>query len=85
MRRKGSEVLSKLLPGCSNSGGFRKVMRKDVQIAGLCSFVYVNAKLEWPDYLDEETGIFRYYGITEVLEEQCGYAPQRKSTTGICV
>ena len=23
---KGSEVLSKLLPGCSNSGGFRKVM-----------------------------------------------------------
>ena len=26
---KGSEVLSKLMPGCSNSGGFRKVMRKD--------------------------------------------------------
>lgn len=26
---KGSEVLSKLLPGCSNSGGFRKVLRKD--------------------------------------------------------
>ena len=26
---KGSEVLSKLLSNCSNSGGFRKVMRKD--------------------------------------------------------
>lgn len=26
---KDSEVLSKLLPNCSNSGGFRKVMRKD--------------------------------------------------------
>ena len=26
---KGSEVLSKLMPGCSNSGGFRKIMRKD--------------------------------------------------------
>ena len=26
---KASEVLSKLLPNCSNSGGFRKVMRKD--------------------------------------------------------
>ena len=26
---KASEVLSKLLPGCSNSGGFRKVLRKD--------------------------------------------------------
>ena len=24
---KGSEVLSKLLPGCSNSGGFRKIIR----------------------------------------------------------
>ena len=23
---KGAEVLSKLMPGCSNSGGFRKVM-----------------------------------------------------------
>lgn len=26
---KASEVLSKLLPNCSNSGGFRKIMRKD--------------------------------------------------------
>ena len=26
---KASEVLSKLLPNCSNSGGFRKVMRKE--------------------------------------------------------
>ena len=44
---KGSEVLCKLMPGCSNSGGFRKTSMRE---------------LEWPDYLDEETGIFRYYG-----------------------
>lgn len=60
---KGSEVLSKLLPGCSNSGGFRKVMRKDS--SGLPAYVVLYTsmqELEWPDYLDEETGIFRYYG-----------------------
>lgn len=60
---KGSEVLSKLMPGCSNSGGFRKVMRKDG--SGLPAYVVLYTsmqELEWPDYLDEETGVFRYYG-----------------------
>ncbi len=60
---KASEVLSKLLPGCSNSGGFRKVMRKDG--SGLPAYVVLYTsmtELAWPDYLDEETGIFRYYG-----------------------
>ena len=60
---KASEVLSKLMPGCSNSGGFRKVMRKDG--SGLPAFVVLYTsmrELAWPDYLDEETGIFRYYG-----------------------
>ena len=60
---KGSEVLCKLMPGCSNSGGFRKVMRKDD--SGLPAYVVLYTsmtELAWPDYLDEETGIFRYYG-----------------------
>lgn len=60
---KGSEVLSKLLPGCSNSGGFRKVLRKDG--TGLPAYVVLYTSMQelaWPDYLDEETGIFRYYG-----------------------
>ena len=60
---KASEVLSKLLPGCSNSEGFRKVLRKDG--SGLPAYVVLYTsmqKLAWPDYLDEETGVFRYYG-----------------------
>lgn len=60
---KGSEVLSKLMPGCSNSGGFRKIMRKDG--SGMPAYVVLYtsmSELAWPDYLDEETGIFRYYG-----------------------
>ena len=62
-RGKASEVLSKLLPNCSNSSGFRKVMRKDG--SGLPAYVVLYTSMQelaWPDFLDEETGIFRYYG-----------------------
>lgn len=60
---KASEVLSKLLPNCSNSGGFRKIMRKDG--SGMPAYVVLYTSMQelaWPDYLDEETGVFRYYG-----------------------
>lgn len=58
-----AEPFHKLLPNCENSGGFRKVLRKD----GLGKYAYVvlytsMEELEWPDFLDEETGVFRYYG-----------------------
>lgn len=58
-----AEPFHKLLPNCESSGGFRKVLRKD----GSGKYAYVvlytsMEELEWPDYLDEETGIFRYYG-----------------------
>lgn len=52
-----------MIPGCENVDGFRKRLRKD----GSGKYVYVvlytsMEEVEWPDYLDEETGIFRYYG-----------------------
>lgn len=58
-----AEPFHKLIPGCENSGGFRKKLRED----GSGKYAYVvlytsMEELEWPDYLDEETGIFRYYG-----------------------
>ena len=59
----GSEVISKLMPGCGNSGGFRKVKRNDG--SGIPAYVVLYtsmSELEWPDYLDVETGVFRYYG-----------------------
>lgn len=57
------DVLPKLIPRCESSGGFRKKKRED----GSGKYAYVvlyttMQELEWPDYLDEETGIFRYYG-----------------------
>ncbi len=58
-----SEPFHKLIPGCENAGGFRKKLRED----GSGKYAYVvlytsMEELEWPDYLDKETGIFRYYG-----------------------
>ena len=62
-----SEPFHKLIPGCENAGGFRKKLRED----GSGKYAYVvlytsMQELEWPDYLDEETGIFRYYGDNRV-------------------
>jgi len=71
---KGSEVLSKLMPNCSNSGGFRKIMRKDG--SGLPAYVVLYtsmSELAWPDFLDEETGIFRYYGDNRMSKRLHAY------------
>jgi len=58
-----SEPFHKLIPGCENAGGFRKKLRED----GSGKYAYVvlytsMEELEWPDYVDKATGIFRYYG-----------------------
>ncbi len=58
-----AEPLHKLFPKCGTSGGFRKVNRCDESGKPAYVILYSSMKeLEWPDYLDEETGIFRYYG-----------------------
>lgn len=59
----GDEPLPRLIPRCEASGGFRKKLRED----GSGKYAYIvlyttMSELEWPDYLEEETGIFRYYG-----------------------
>ena len=60
---KSSEPLPKLFPKCGNGGGFRKVNRKDDKNKPAYVVLYTTmTELEWPDHIDEETGIFRYYG-----------------------
>jgi hypothetical protein len=58
---KGNEVLSQLLPGISNSGGFRarRAEDGDPQIVVLYS---TGAEGEWPDSLDSDGETFTYYG-----------------------
>ena len=64
------DPLTKLFPKCGNQSGFRRVSRKDKNAkdeTGKSKLAYVvlttsMSELEWPDYLNEETGVFRYYG-----------------------
>lgn len=58
-----AEPLHHIFPKCGISGGFRKVNRTDGTGKPAYVILYTTmSELEWPDYLDEETGIFRYYG-----------------------
>ena len=58
-----NEPLHHLFPKCGVNGGFRKVNRTDGSGKPAYVILYTTmGELEWPDYLDEETGIFRYYG-----------------------
>lgn len=58
-----AEPLHHIFPKCGVNGGFRKVNRTDGSGKPAYVILYTTMnELEWPDYLDEETGIFRYYG-----------------------
>ncbi|WP_303816474.1 restriction endonuclease [Acidaminococcus timonensis] len=57
-----AEVLHRLLPKCGTSGGFRLLQQKDSSKLAYVVLYTSMEELEWPDYLDKETGIFRYYG-----------------------
>lgn len=58
-----NEPLHHVFPKCGVNGGFRKVNRTDGSGKPAYVILYTTmGELEWPDYLDEETGIFRYYG-----------------------
>lgn len=59
----GDDPLSKIFPKLGNQSGFRKVKRNDNSGKFAYVVLYTSmSELEWPDYLDEETGVFRYYG-----------------------
>lgn len=58
-----AEPFHKLIPGCENAGGFRKKLREDDSGKYASVVLYTSMEeLEWPDYLEEETDTFRYYG-----------------------
>lgn len=57
---KGSEVISKLIPGLSNSGGFR--IKSAGQQDFLCVLYADNKHPEWINIFTSEDGKFVYYG-----------------------
>ena len=58
---KKGEPLNELL-NVGNSGGFRAKLTADKKKYAYIVLYTTMSELEWPDYLDVETGIFRYYG-----------------------
>jgi len=56
----GAEVISKLIPGMGNAGGFRFVGSADS--TPLVVLFTNGSDPNWPDYLDEYRGTFHYYG-----------------------
>lgn len=58
----GDDPLGRLLPKLENQGGFRRVKRNDGSGNLAYIVLYITQEVEWPDYLDRETGLLRYYG-----------------------
>lgn len=57
------DVLKELLPRTNNQGGFRYTRVEGSKTEFAYIVIYTNlSELEWPDYFDIETGLFRYYG-----------------------
>ena len=57
---KGAEIIHRLLPGISNSGGFRIASKA---AKGQLIVLYSSTDHpDWPDGLDQYTGIYTYYG-----------------------
>ncbi|MEI6755405.1 MAG: restriction endonuclease [bacterium] len=59
----GDGPLGKLLPKIGNQGGFRCVRRQDRsgQLAYIVLYT-TGTEIDWPDSLDVETGVWRYFG-----------------------
>jgi hypothetical protein len=59
----GDGPIGKLLPKVGNQGGFRVVKRQDNsnQLAYIVLYT-TGTEIDWPDSLDLETGIWRYFG-----------------------
>lgn len=57
------DPLCVLLEGVGNQGGFRPARKLSNKQEFSYVVIYTSGQeLEWPDYLDPETGVFRYYG-----------------------
>lgn len=74
----GQGPLSRLLPRLENQGGFRRVKRQDGsgQLAYIVLYTSL-AEIEWPDSLDLETGILRYFGDNRTAGKSLHDTPKK--------
>ncbi len=75
-KNSGDDPLAKMLK-VGNQGGFRKRKMESGDDFAYILLVTTGMELEWPDFLDRQTGIFRYYGDNrkygrELLDTKAG-------------
>lgn len=58
----GDEPICRLVPGVGNMGGFRISGSPAKGTVRLTALYTTGMEVDWPDYLDTETGVFTYYG-----------------------
>ncbi len=56
------DPLSKLLKGIGNLGGFRIAYNQIDKNPAFIVLYTSEKELEWPDYIDYQSGVFKYYG-----------------------
>jgi hypothetical protein len=73
----GADPLTRLVPGCSNQGGFRSVRG---QRFGDCALLVLSSSVrdpDWPDVLDSEQGIYTYFGDNKRPGHELHDTPKR--------
>lgn len=73
----GADPLNRLIPGCSNQGGFRSVRG---QRFGDCTLLVLSSSArdpDWPDVLDSEQGIYTYFGDNKKPGHELHNTPKR--------
>lgn len=56
------DPLNRLIPGVGNQGGFRHVGSPWKRTVRLAVLYTSRGEIDWPDYLDTQTGVLTYYG-----------------------
>ncbi|MGH3380714.1 MAG: restriction endonuclease [Actinoallomurus sp.] len=58
----GDDPIAKLIPGAGNQGGFRSCGSPAKGTVRVSVLYTTGGELNWPDYLDRQTGTFTYFG-----------------------
>jgi len=61
-KNAADDPISKIFPGVGNQGGFRIAYTKTTKKPAFVILYTSGEEIEWPDHLDVESGVFRYYG-----------------------
>lgn len=73
----GADPLNRLIPGCSNQGGFRSVRGQRFGDSTILVLSSSARDPDWPDALDSEQGIYTYFGDNKKPGHELHSTPKR--------